>query len=165
MLRVPMDARLFDTTGDLLILAANGDSSQVAASGQQASALLTREPRFSMNDAEFEYRAAALRNQGARVERVTGATRPDLGAVLSRLAQLEMNEVLVEAGPGLAGAFLREDLVDELMLYVAPKLLGPQGKALVDLPVLTSLDAAPRFTIVEERRVGEDLRLRLRPAR
>jgi diaminohydroxyphosphoribosylaminopyrimidine deaminase/5-amino-6-(5-phosphoribosylamino)uracil reductase len=157
-LRVPTDARLFDTAGELIFLAANGDSSQV---GQQA--LLNREPRFSMNDAELEHRAAALRNQGARVERLTGARRPDLHAVLSRLAQLEMNELLIEAGPELSGAFMREGLVDELLLYVAPKLLGPQGKPLVDLPVFTELGAVPRFSIVDEVRVGEDLRLLLRP--
>jgi diaminohydroxyphosphoribosylaminopyrimidine deaminase / 5-amino-6-(5-phosphoribosylamino)uracil reductase len=159
-LRVPMDARLFDTAGDLIFLAANGDSSQVASAGQ----LVTREPRFSTHDADIEHRAAALRNHGARVERVTGATRPDLRAVISRLSQLEMNEVLIEAGPELSGAFLREGLIDELVLYVAPKILGPQAKALVDLPALTELSAAPRFTLVEETRIGEDLRLRLRPA-
>jgi diaminohydroxyphosphoribosylaminopyrimidine deaminase/5-amino-6-(5-phosphoribosylamino)uracil reductase len=159
-LRVPIDARLFDTAGDLIFLAANGDSSQVASAGQ----LVTREPRFSTHDADIEHRAAALRNHGARVERVTGATRPDLRAVISRLSQLEMNEVLIEAGPELSGAFLREGLIDELVLYVAPKILGPQAKALVDLPALTELSAAPRFTLVEETRIGEDLRLRLRPA-
>jgi diaminohydroxyphosphoribosylaminopyrimidine deaminase / 5-amino-6-(5-phosphoribosylamino)uracil reductase len=159
-LRVPMDARLFDTAGDLIFLAANGDSSQVSTAGQ----LVTREPRFSAHDADIDQRAASLRNHGARVERVTGATRPDLRAVVSRLAQLEMHEVLVEAGPELAGAFLREGLVDELLLYIAPKFLGPQAKPLVELPALTELGAAPRFTIVEELRVGEDLRLRLRPA-
>jgi diaminohydroxyphosphoribosylaminopyrimidine deaminase / 5-amino-6-(5-phosphoribosylamino)uracil reductase len=147
-LRVPMDARLFDTAGDLIFLAANGDSSQVASAGQ----LVTREPRFSTHDADIEHRAAALRNHGARVERVTGATRPDLRAVISRLAQLEMNEVLIEAGPELSGAFLREGLIDELVLYIAPKILGPQAKALVDLPALTELSAAPRFTLVEETR-------------
>lgn len=159
-LRVPADARLFDTAGDLIFLAANGDSSQVPSAAQ----IVTREPRFSTHDADIEHRAAALRNLGARVERVTGATRPDLRAVISRLAQLEMNEVLIEAGPELSGAFLREKLVDELVLYVAPKILGPQAKALVDLPLLTELGAAPRFALMEEARVGEDLRLRLRPA-
>ncbi len=162
-LRVPRNARLFDTAGDLVFLAANGDSSQVGAAGPLGSTLLSREPRFSSNDAEFEYRAAALRNQGARVERVTGASRPDLKAVLSRLAQLEVNELMVEAGPELSGAFVREGLIDELLLYVAPKLLGPQAKALLELPPLTELGAAPGFTIVEQTRVGADLRLLLRP--
>jgi diaminohydroxyphosphoribosylaminopyrimidine deaminase/5-amino-6-(5-phosphoribosylamino)uracil reductase len=63
----------------------------------------------------------------------------------------------------LSGAFVREGLVDELLLYVAPKLLGPQAKALLELPPLTELGAAPGFTIVEETRVGADLRLLLRP--
>jgi diaminohydroxyphosphoribosylaminopyrimidine deaminase / 5-amino-6-(5-phosphoribosylamino)uracil reductase len=72
---------------------------------------------------------------------------------------------MIEAGPQLSGAFMREGLVDELLLYLAPKILGPQAKALLDLPALTDLESALRFTLVEEARVGEDLRLLLRPAR
>ena len=75
-----------------------------------------------------------------------------------------MNEVLVEAGPTLAGAFVRAALADELLLYVAPLLLGPQARALVELPELVELDAARRFTMLETRAFGDDLRLRLRAA-
>jgi diaminohydroxyphosphoribosylaminopyrimidine deaminase / 5-amino-6-(5-phosphoribosylamino)uracil reductase len=49
------------------------------------------------------------------------------------------------------------------LLYIAPKLLGPQAKALLELPPLSELAAAPEFTLVEEARVGADLRLLLRP--
>ena len=87
-----------------------------------------------------------------------------LAAVADRLGELEANEVLIEAGPTLAGELLRLGLVDELLLYVAPKLLGPTGRALITMPELAALPEAPAFTLIDTQRVGEDLRLRLRPA-
>jgi len=108
-------------------------------------------------------RRRALEQQGARVECLDDSPLA-LGKVLARLAELEMNEVLVEAGPTLAGAFVRAALVDELLLYIAPTLLGQQGRALVELPELFDLDAAPRFNVLETRTFGADLRLQLRAA-
>jgi diaminohydroxyphosphoribosylaminopyrimidine deaminase/5-amino-6-(5-phosphoribosylamino)uracil reductase len=57
---------------------------------------------------------------------------------------------------------VRAGLADELLLYVAPVLLGPQARALLTLPELTELAAGPRFDIVETRELETDLRLRLR---
>ena len=85
----------------------------------------------------------------------------DLSAVLQRLAALDVNELLVEAGATLAGSLIRANLVDELLIYMAPMLLGPQARALANLPELTSLDASPRFSILDSQRIGTDLRLRL----
>lgn len=86
----------------------------------------------------------------------------DLEAVARSLARLEMNEVWVECGPRLAGAFLEARLVDELILYVAPRLLG------TDAPPLAALDAAAvghasAFAFREHRLLGRDLRLVLTP--
>lgn len=89
----------------------------------------------------------------------------DLDSVLKRLGELDMNEVLVEAGATLAGAFIREQLVDELLLYIAPVLLGPQARPLLDLPELTSLQDSPRFRLIDSQPIGTDIRLRLRPQR
>ena len=115
-------------------------------------------------EAVDESRAAALSARGARVETVPLAgARLDLAAVLERLGELEANEVLVEAGATLAGEFLRQGLADELLLYVAPRLLGPDARALVALPALTELKDAPAFTLIESIRLGDDLRLRLQP--
>jgi diaminohydroxyphosphoribosylaminopyrimidine deaminase/5-amino-6-(5-phosphoribosylamino)uracil reductase len=75
---------------------------------------------------------------------------------------LEINELLVEAGATLAGQLLELSCVDELLLYVAPKLLGPQARPLVDLPQLQELQSALQFSLFDMERVGEDLRLRLR---
>jgi riboflavin biosynthesis pyrimidine reductase len=98
----------------------------------------------------------SLREQNAELRGV------ELHAVLARLGELEMNEVLVEAGPTLGGAFVQQGLADELLLYMAPKLLGPQARPLFDLPLLDDLQQAPRFRIIEQIPIGEDLRLRLR---
>jgi diaminohydroxyphosphoribosylaminopyrimidine deaminase/5-amino-6-(5-phosphoribosylamino)uracil reductase len=108
-------------------------------------------------------RRSALEQRGAVVERLAGS-RADLGQVLARLAELETNEVMVEAGPTLAGAFLQAGLADELLLYIAPVLLGPQARALVQLPELADLAQGRRFSLMDMCALGADLRLRLRPA-
>lgn len=101
----------------------------------------------------------------ARIERVRVARgHLDLARVMARLAELQVNEVLVEAGPKLAGALLKAGLVDEWLLYLAPMLLGGDARPLASLARLTKLPAAPRFDIVDSQSVGADLRLRLRPA-
>jgi diaminohydroxyphosphoribosylaminopyrimidine deaminase/5-amino-6-(5-phosphoribosylamino)uracil reductase len=83
--------------------------------------------------------------------------------MLDHLGRREINELWVEAGPRLAGALLEQSLVDELLLYVAPKLLGPQARPLVAMHELRQLQDAPNFVVVETRQIGEDVRLRLRP--
>lgn len=86
----------------------------------------------------------------------------DLLDVLRDLASLEVNELHVEAGPTLNAAFLSQGLVDELLIYVAPTLLGP-GRPAANLPSLHELPPAA-WRYVEFAPVGPDLRLRLRPA-
>ncbi len=108
-------------------------------------------------------RRHALEEQGATIEQLAHAQAP-LERVLSRLAELEINELLVEAGPTLAGAIVHAGFADELLLYVAPVLLGPQARPLLKLPALAELAQGRRFTIIESQPVGVDLRLRLRPA-
>jgi len=109
-------------------------------------------------------RVAALTSRGARVESLPGAGgRLALPAVLDRLGELELNEVLVEAGATLAGELLQASLADELLLYVGPRLLGPAARALVTLPEPRRLSEAPTFTLIDTQQLGEDLRLRLRP--
>jgi diaminohydroxyphosphoribosylaminopyrimidine deaminase/5-amino-6-(5-phosphoribosylamino)uracil reductase len=109
-------------------------------------------------------RAEALRAAGAEVERVASADgRVDLAATLALLARREVNELLVECGPGLAGAFLGAGLVDELLLYVAPTLLGRGARKLADLESPATMAERLQFSIVDRRDVGGDLLLRLRP--
>jgi diaminohydroxyphosphoribosylaminopyrimidine deaminase/5-amino-6-(5-phosphoribosylamino)uracil reductase len=122
----------------------------------------------------FAARHAALAAAGAVIEEVplaegapqdagTGAARLSLPEVLDRLGRREVNELWVEAGARLAGALLAQELVDELVIYLAPKLLGPRARPLVELEEVRDLREAPGFAIMESRPIGEDLRLRLRP--
>ena len=69
-----------------------------------------------------------------------------------------MNEILLECGPSLAGAFLGAGLIDQLLVYVAPRLLGSDARPLFALP-LTRMADAMDLQLLDERRVGDDLRL------
>lgn len=92
-----------------------------------------------------------------------GDASVDLPALLDHLGGRGCNELLVEAGPRLIGAFLAGGLWDELVLYVAPKLLGSDARPMAALPLATMAEAV-HGTIVDSTTVGGDLRLRLRPA-
>src|SRR6202035_3530114 len=108
-------------------------------------------------------RRRALEEQGATIEKLADV-QPPPERVLRRLAELEINELLIEAGPTLAGAFVQAGFADELLVYVAPVLLGPQARPLLQLPARAELALVRRFTLIESQPVGADLRLRLRPA-
>lgn len=87
--------------------------------------------------------------------------RVDLAALLTRLAELAVNELHVEAGPRLSGALLECGLVDELLVYQAPVLLGP-GRALLDLPGMEKFADRHHLHLIESCRVGPDWRFRFR---
>lgn len=90
--------------------------------------------------------------------------RVDLQTVLESLAaDYQCNDVLIEAGPTLCGAFLQSKLVDELVVYIAPKLLGSDAKPLLDLVGITQMSAAPEFQIVETQQLDNDVKLVLKP--
>ncbi|HTP40254.1 MAG TPA: bifunctional diaminohydroxyphosphoribosylaminopyrimidine deaminase/5-amino-6-(5-phosphoribosylamino)uracil reductase RibD [Steroidobacteraceae bacterium] len=141
-LRTPIGARLLNRAGAKLIFCAGDNSGQV--------------------DAVLAERRAALEARGVRIEEVPGAGGAlDLQVVLRRLAQLECNELWVEAGARLAGAFIAANLVDELIVYIAPSLMGHQARPLAELPVLEHLQDRPQFTFTDVTRVGSDVRLTL----
>jgi diaminohydroxyphosphoribosylaminopyrimidine deaminase/5-amino-6-(5-phosphoribosylamino)uracil reductase len=87
----------------------------------------------------------------------------DLSAMLRDLARREINELHVEAGHKLNGSFIREGLVDEFLIYLAPQLLG-SGQGMANLPVLTVLSESVKLAFHAVDRVGPDLRLLLRRA-
>jgi len=132
-LRVPAQARMFDREGPALVFTASTDAA----------------------------RRAELERRGVRVEVVARTPQGglELESILRRLAQLEANEIWVEAGARLAGALLRARLVDEFIVYLAPSLLGPTARALVELPEITRLEQRLRLEFTECRPVGPDLRL------
>jgi diaminohydroxyphosphoribosylaminopyrimidine deaminase/5-amino-6-(5-phosphoribosylamino)uracil reductase len=107
-------------------------------------------------------RMAALRGAGAEVLLLPGPNgRVDLPGLIDKLALEGVNELHVEAGATLNAALLQTGLVDELLLYLAPKLLGP-GRDLAALPALQHLSQAQVLRFEEVCQVGEDLCLRLR---
>lgn len=142
-LEIPPTARILPPPGEVLIYTASPPAATVT-------------------------QRAALTQQGATVIDCPGEPGPagshpkvDLPAMLTDLAQRGVNELHLEAGHKLNGSFLREGLVDELLLYLAPQLLGP-GAGLAAIGPFTALAQGPRLAFHEVTPVGPDLRIRAR---
>lgn len=132
-LRVPLDASFFQAGPALVVSSANGRFEDYRASGHE---LLT------------------LASPDGRV---------DLRGLLRELASRGVNEVLLESGPRLAGAFAALGLVDEYQIFVAAKFLGSTARPLLDLP-LDRMSEARDLRIVDIRAVGDDWKIIARPA-
>ncbi len=135
-LRLPADARVLVQPGHTLVFTAATDAHHAS----------------ELTEAHAEVRALPARDG-----------RLPLDAVLDELGRREVNEVLVEAGATLSGAFLAAGLVDELVIYMAPLLLGDAARGAFVLPALSQLESAPRLEIVALRAVGHDWRITARP--
>jgi diaminohydroxyphosphoribosylaminopyrimidine deaminase/5-amino-6-(5-phosphoribosylamino)uracil reductase len=134
-LRVPAASHIFDPPGSTLVYCARSTASV----------------------------AQTLRQRGAElIECASADGRVDLPAVLSDLAQRGVNELHVEAGERLNAALIAADLVDEFLLYIAPRLLGP-GRSIAALPALARLSDAPSLRFVDTTACGDDLRVVARP--
>lgn len=142
-LDMPLNARLLKTLGE----------------GEQARQIWV----YTATDTQAEKRAA-LQAMGVTVIDMPGpGGKVDLAAMLRDLARREINELHIEAGHKLNGSFIRAGLVDEVVLYLAPQLLGP-GQSMANLPSLTSLSDAVKLAFHSVDRIGPDLRLILRRA-
>ena len=86
----------------------------------------------------------------------------DLARLLQVLAEREVNELMVEAGATLNGALLNAGLVDELILYLAPVLMGDAARGLFALPELQQMDQRKALTVQDVRLVGQDIRVMAR---
>jgi diaminohydroxyphosphoribosylaminopyrimidine deaminase/5-amino-6-(5-phosphoribosylamino)uracil reductase len=107
---------------------------------------------------------AALAATGAELLCLPAADgRVDLKALLSNLAQRDINEVLIEAGQGLNGAFLQANLIDEFIFYYAPKLMGADAKGMFAIPELLEMQQAIDLQVLDVRQVGQDIRVRAKP--
>lgn len=108
--------------------------------------------------------AEPLRRAGAELVTATldRDSRVDLHSVLQELGRRMCNDVLVEAGPTLVGRILQLGLADELIVYIAPVLLGPDARPMASLQLLTQLNQAQRYTLHSHDRIGDDVRLVLR---
>ncbi len=134
-LETPLDARLL--SGGALIFCAQHDPAKIAT----------------------------LTERGAEVVVLPDdAGKVDLAAMLMELGRRGINEVLVEAGTKLNGSLLRGGLVDELLIYQAPVLLGDKARDMADLPELVELVGARRLVITDRRMIGIDQRLLARLA-
>lgn len=111
-------------------------------------------------------RRAALVDAGAEVVVVeSDGDFVDAAAVLRDLAEREVNDVLVEAGPTIAGHLLASDLVDELVIYQAPHIMGSQSTTMFRTPQWTALADRQALDITDVRRVGRDIRITATPIR
>lgn len=134
-LRTPPTARTLKVPGDVIIFTARDDTTI----------------------------RQVLEERGARIEKVDGDPHCDLVQVFSRLAELEINEVWVEAGPALNGALIAASLIDELVIYMAPHVLGDTARGMFSMAPLENLSGRHMLYYRDVRRVGEDLRIIARP--
>jgi diaminohydroxyphosphoribosylaminopyrimidine deaminase / 5-amino-6-(5-phosphoribosylamino)uracil reductase len=105
-------------------------------------------------------------NRFDRVERVAVAEQDDaldLATVLALLAQRGCSELHVEAGSALCGALFAAGLADELLLYIAPIMLGDSARPLMHLPSLDAMADRWSLQTIDQRQIGHDWRLQLRP--
>ena len=176
-LRVVVDSRLHTPPGarllqppsrGVLVFAAIDDAERRAALVAQGAEVLLQ-PGTDAADAidatDARYAADATGDTGAGYAKVAEQAKPGkvhLPAMLRKLAARGVNELHVEAGHKLNASLLREGLVDELLVYLAPKLLG-LGREMAAFGPLTRLDDALAFEFFEHTLVGTDLRLRARP--
>lgn len=107
----------------------------------------------------------ALVNTGVEIEYITATeSSAQLREVMQQLAtRWEINDVLVEAGAELNGQLLAANMIDELIIYMAPTMLGDKARGLLQLPLLENMQQRPEFEITDMRRLGPDIRLTLRP--
>jgi diaminohydroxyphosphoribosylaminopyrimidine deaminase/5-amino-6-(5-phosphoribosylamino)uracil reductase len=109
---------------------------------------------------EDKSKAAALRARGMEVLVLPNAQgKVDLPELLRELGRRGVNEVHVEAGSKLNGSLLREGCVDELLVYLAPSLIGDAGLGMFSLPELTDLAQRIRLSVRDLTRIGEDIRI------
>jgi len=105
-------------------------------------------------------RIAALKAAGAEVAIIPNeAGKVELFKLMEELARREFNEIHVEAGTKLNGSLLQAGVVDELLVYLAPRVIGDSGRGMFSLPELTDLSQTTALKIREVERVGEDLRI------
>lgn len=133
--RTPVKARVFGVEGDVLIAGLDDETD----------------------------RSAHLETGSDCIALPATNGKVDLRALLSELASRQINEVQVEAGATLCGELLRLELIDELLVYQAPVLLGGGALSPFALPRLDKMDQRVHLEWIDSRRIGADMRLRLKP--
>lgn len=128
----------------------------------QAKVLDGTAPTLLCHDAMVQV-PAHLADSGCQLLGLPGGDAGlDLRALMAELAARQANEILVESGPRLAGALLQVGLLDELIVYMAPLLMGDRARPLLDLPLDAMAKSVP-LQVEDVRRVGQDWRFTLKP--
>ncbi|HET8700970.1 MAG TPA: dihydrofolate reductase family protein, partial [Nitrococcus sp.] len=135
-LRLPADARILQNTGRVIVLYSQHDSQHAQALIAAGAELWPIEPASA------------------------GCVAP--AAALAAIGAAGINELLVEAGPTVSGALLQAGLVDELVVYIAPHLMGHEARPLLVLPGLVDLADRIPLTITDMQALGPDLRVTAR---
>lgn len=138
-LRLPTTAKLFSVLGEVCVACAEADSGRKEALTKAGASVI---------ETGYDHSSRHL----------------DLTRLMQELARREINDLLVESGPTLNGALLAAGLVDEIILYMAPHLLGQTARPLFHLPVIEQMTQRVALEILDVRMVGKDLRLTARPA-
>ena len=134
-LRTPVSSRMFQVPGPVMIACANENSD---ARGR------------------LEAKGAIVKHFPEKDGKV------DLMSVMNHLCDLKINEIMLEAGPVLSGAMLQAGLIDELIVYAAPRLMGDAARGLFTLPGLDTMAEAVDVDIMDVRAVGADWRITAR---
>jgi diaminohydroxyphosphoribosylaminopyrimidine deaminase/5-amino-6-(5-phosphoribosylamino)uracil reductase len=128
--------------------------------------LLSLSPVLVAYAQDAHHKASALTATGAQLLHLPEESgRVNLHALLKNLASRGVNEVLLEAGQGLNGAFLQAGLVDEFIFYYAPKLMGADAKGMFAISELIEMQQATDLQIFDVRQIGQDIRVRAKPVK
>ena len=114
--------------------------------------------------ADQKKRAALADKNATVIQLPDDRGKVDLAAMMQELGKHEMNEVLIEAGTKLNGSLLHAGLIDELIIYLAPHLIGDLARGMFGMPELTVLSERRALTIMDTRQIGNDIRITARPA-
>lgn len=131
-LSMPVDAKILQEQGETVLMTCSAD----------------------------EYVAQALKDAGAEIHMMPYCnTNVDLASVLQQLSDMQINDVLLETGATLSGAMLQAGLVDELIIYMAPILMGNDARGLFALPGFETMQDKIELEITDTRAVGKDIRI------
>ena len=135
-LRIPVEAKILKTPEDVIIYTATSDN-------EKCERLVQRDITV--------------------VQVSKSNSKVDLTAVMKDLADREINELFVEAGSSLLGKLVEEELVDEMILFIAPHMLGDASRGLINSKPIKTMQDRINFEIDQVRRIGKDLKLILKP--
>lgn len=135
-LRIPLNAKILQPTSEIIIYTCSNKSKKLSA----------------LKDLNIEV-----------IQIETEETGLSLKSIMSELSSRNINEVLVEAGSTLVGSLLSNKLVDEMVVYMAPHIMGNKALNMASMPTIETMQDRIKFKIQEIRRIGQDLKITMNP--